>query len=477
MSVLSITDDEADFSFVEKYLNSLETKEDVMSKEARLKAIYSALQQQADDTMIDFIEAKLKQKEINTRVDKVWEKRNWNSGRMKKYKELFKALMVQSGGTLRSKIELLYYIAKNSNPIPGSLFKSTFTATIDEIVPDVIRQNSAFQSIKNNIFFDDSFRGKGIGPGEFALALLGEQGDIIDGAGDITIGGIGIELKDGGGGSIKTGSPSSFRQADALRSWIGQQVGVVLDRNNKLYLDKPSEFSEAFMRLDPAKRYSISLEYIQRLYPNLDSTDQQYIAHGMADNLGTSVVSTYFGKALLNGYKKQDKWDTILFIAKNGKMVNLASIDDANMINFKLAGINRDGDTQALPDGYINGSIFRSVDPITGARVRKAKNVSAKTTPQKPNQQPAVDPNKAKVVAMLNNADDTFVNYLKDPMNPLSVAWKAIKPQHKTDAKDYILDLIIDGKTDREIAAELNNDLFENRNLTREDIIGLLFKG
>jgi hypothetical protein len=467
MSVLSLTNDEKNFYFVEKYLNSLVAKENVMSKEARLKAIYSALQQQADDSLVDFIEAKLKQKEINARVDKAWTTRNWDSGRMKKYKELFKVLMVQSGGTLRSKIELLYYITKNSNAIPGSLFKSTFSATIDEIVPDRIGRNSAFQNIKNSIFFDDSFRGKGIGPGEFALSLLGEAGDIIDDGGDITIGGVGIELKDGGGGSIKTGSPSSFRRADDLRSWLGQQVGIALDRNNKLYLDKPSEFSEAFMRLDPTKRNSISLEYIQGLYPNLDATDQQDIAHGMANNIGTSVVATYFGKAILNSYKKQDEWDTILFIAKNGKMVNLASIDDANMINFKLAGINRDGDTQALPDGYINGSIFRSVDPATGKPVRKSKSTSTKTTIQK---QPVIDPNRDKIVAMQNSADDTFVNYLKDPMNPLSVAWKAIKPQHKADAKDYILDLIVDGRTDQEIAADLNNDLFESIDLDNEYI-------
>lgn len=469
MSVLSITNDEENFSFVEKYLNSLVTKENVVSKENRLKAIYSALQQQTDDSLVDLIEAKLKQKEINARVDKIWEKRNWDSGRMKKYKDLFKVLMIQSGGTLKSKIELLYYIAKNSNAIPGSLFKSTFSSTIDEIVPDRIRRNSAFQNIKNSIFFDDSFRGKGIGPGEFALSLLGEKGDIVDNGGDITIGGVGIELKDGGGGSIKTGSPSSFRRADDLRSWLGQQVGITLDRNNKLYLDKPSEFSEAFMRLDPTKRNSISLEYIQGLYPNLDATDQKDIAHGMANNIGNSVVATYFGKAILNSYKKQDKWDTILFIAKNGKMVNLASVDDANMINFKLAGINRDGDTQALPDGYINGSIFKTLDPATGNPVRKSK--STKTTIQ----QPAVDPNRANIVAMQNSADDTFVNYLKDPKNPLAIAWKAIKPQHKIDAKDYILDLIVDGQTDQEIAANLTNDVFENRKLSKITIVDQLF--
>ena len=72
---------------------------------------------------------------------------------------------------------------------------------------------------------------------------------------------------------------------------------------------------------------------------------------------------------------------------------------------------------------------------------------------------------------MQNNADDTFVNYLKDPMNPLSVAWKAIKPQHKADAKDYILDLIVDGRTDQEIAAELNNDLFESIDLDSNEYV------
>lgn len=466
MTVLSTTSNEKVFSFVEKQLSKPYTEETIMSKESRINKIYSELQNQADSALLDFIETKLKQVELSSRVDKAWDNRNFNSGRMSKYKDPFKTLMIQSGGSLKSKIQLLYYIAKNSDAIPGSIFTNTFSGTIDDIIPERIKQNAAFQDIKNTIFFNDTFRGKGIGPGEFALALFGEKGDIVDDGGDVNIGGVGVEIKDGGGGSIKTGSPNSFRRADELRSRIGKQVGVELDRKNKLHWDKPSEFTDAFNALNQSKRYALSLQYVKDLYPNIETSDQTDLAQGLSTHAGTPAVSAYFGKALLNSYKKQDKWDSILFISKSGALTNLASPDDADKINFSLAGINRDGDTQALPDGYINGSIFKSNIPKDNTTTIR-KNVAAKPKALAPASNTSTNKNQQQLQA-INSTEDRFLAALADTNNPVSVAWKQIKSELKADAKDYALELMLAGNSDDEVAAKLVADIFEQkRNIKR----------
>jgi hypothetical protein len=57
-------------------------------------------------------------------------------------------------------------------------------------------------------------------------------------------------------------------------------------------------------------------------------------------------------------------------------------------------------------------------------------------------------------------AEDVFLNYLKDPNNPVTVAWKSFT--NKADAKDHIIELIQSGKSPNEIVRELGNDMYEN---------------
>jgi hypothetical protein len=57
-------------------------------------------------------------------------------------------------------------------------------------------------------------------------------------------------------------------------------------------------------------------------------------------------------------------------------------------------------------------------------------------------------------------AEDVFLNYLKDPNNPVTLAWKSFT--NKADAKDHIIELIQSGKSPDEIARELGNDMYEN---------------
>ena len=57
-------------------------------------------------------------------------------------------------------------------------------------------------------------------------------------------------------------------------------------------------------------------------------------------------------------------------------------------------------------------------------------------------------------------AEDIFASYLKDPNNPVAIAWKNFT--NKSDARDHIIELIQSGKSPDEIARELGNDMYEN---------------
>lgn len=462
--VLANTENEKLLPFVEKTLQTSKTEDVNKSKENRLQAIYAALKNADDDRLIDFIESKLKQVEIGSRVDAAWSARGFDTGRMSKYRESFKDLMLRSSGSIKSKVQLLYDIRTNTRSISEKIFQTSFESSIDGIMPERIKNNPVFQSIKDIIFFNDSFRGKGIGPGEFALALFGEKGNIVDDKGDVVIGSVGIEIKDGAGGSIKTGSANSFRAADKLRDWMGKQVGVPLDRKNKLYWNKPSAFSDAFNELEPAKRLSLALEYVKQLYPEIDSSDQSNLAQGLAKHAGSPDVTKFFGEALLNSYKNQDKWDSILFITKSGLMVNLVNASDAiGKVDFGLAGVNRDGDTQALPDGYINGFIIKSKgtkrrnSSIKKPTEPKFKIKTAKQTQQSASQ-PQLPPSPSDDLRKNNDAENRFLAALTEPSNPITGVWKKISSQYKADAKDYAIELVLSGKTDPEIAQDLASD-------------------
>ena len=362
MLVLSVTDNDQLFGFVEDHIDPNDetddmTNEQVSNRESRLQAIQQALQETNDASLIDFIESRLKTQEIEQRIENIWNSRDFGGGRMIKYKDAFKDLIIQSPSSLKSKIQLLFYIARNNVAITRATFDESFVGTLDDLVPEKIKNNATYQAIKQTIYFNDAFRGKGIGPGEFALALFGKSGNIVDHQGDVFVDGIGIEIKAGEGGSIKTGSPNSFRRADELRSWIGKEVGIELDRKNKLKWEKQNDFTTTFMSMPLDKRESLASKYVKELYPQMHSDDQEYLATGIANLAGKEDVKLYFGKALLNSYKKQDQFDTILFVSKSGKVANISDVNDADIINFQLAGINRDGDTQALPDGYINGKL------------------------------------------------------------------------------------------------------------------------
>jgi len=314
------------------------------------------------------VESILRRSSILKRIDNLWTARGWDgSRRLSIYKDIFAEDILNSRSPLLDKIRFLYMVTSNNVAIQPSVFEKTFKGNLDDIIPPKFLQNATFEDIKKKIFFSNSYRGKGIGPGEFALSLLGKKGIIVDHGGDVNIDGWGIEIKDGKGGSIKTGSSNQFRNSDKLRKWIGQQVGVSFprlkakdigakkDKQIKLDWKSKNEFTDAYNNLDNNKKQNITTKYIQELYPELEPENQKILISGLMKDAGTPDVVYHFGQSLLKSYQSQDDWDSILLININGNISNIVDFDNLKGIaSFVLAGINRDGDTQALPDGYIN---------------------------------------------------------------------------------------------------------------------------
>lgn len=236
--------------------------------------------------------------------------------------------------------------------------KKGFVGNIDDILPQKLLDNSTFAGLKMDFFFNQAFRSKGIGPGEFALSLFGKDGKIVDHRGDVEIGGWGVEIKDGGGGSIKTGAPLKTRTADAAREWLGNQLGIEFSQKNKIRWDRPSELSEKLAALPQEQQQKLIDTYLEKLYPIMDVSKRQKLSSGILADYGSQEVMVHFGRALLSNYQEQDQWDSIAFIDKKGRIANIVDPEsDAGLIDFNLAGLNRDGDTQAVPDGYVNGKI------------------------------------------------------------------------------------------------------------------------
>lgn len=364
--MLDTTDNDDLLDFVEVTVDKNikepeETTEAPESDQQRQQRVFEKLAQYGDPGLIDYIEGAMRESELSARVDRLYSTRGWDkSRRMLIYKAPFFQQVMTARTSLRSKIELLYMLTRNTVAIPSSVFNKNFKATLDDITPSKIVSNPTYQQIKNTIFFANTFRGKGIGPGEFALALLGKNGLIVDDRGDVDIEGFGIEIKHGAGGSIKTGSPTKFRAADKLRDFIGKQVGIQLDSKNKIKWDAENEFTQRYNALDSGKKQQITKQYIEGLYPEIAEDIRNKLIKNLMQDAGTMRVRDHFGKALLASYKQQDDFNTILFIKEDGTISNIADVNETEgLVDFALAGLNRDGDTQALPDGYINGKVAK----------------------------------------------------------------------------------------------------------------------
>lgn len=381
--LLSVVDDPGTLHKIEKYLKvnidwepeqSAEPEVDTdvedtqvteaqASNEKRIDAIQALLAQTSDQSLIDKVESLLRETALTERVDKLWKARKFDNRRMSIYKEPFSDMIKLAPSSVKSKIQLLYWLTNNEPAITKESISTSYRKSIDELVPSKLVSNETYQAIKKKMFFSSTFRGKGIGPAEFALALLGKDGNIVDARGDIVIDGWGIELKDGRAGSLKPGNVSNtHRVADAARDELGQKLGITFAKgagnfDQKFMLHRDNEFVRAMKALPPSEQQKLMLDWANKLYPGLDAKVRKELVLNIVSDLGTPAAKQHYGPPILTAYKSKDDWDSIMFVSPDETVVNVVDpIDSKHLLAFNPT-INRGGDTQALPDGYVNAGI------------------------------------------------------------------------------------------------------------------------
>lgn len=315
---------------------------------------------QNDIAVLNTVESVLHRDQIASAITQLWTERDFCNPRMLVYLAPFTELIVHSPTSVASKMQLIEMLTYNTPALEKSVFATSFRSTIDEIVPCEFVSNDTYKDIKQHIFFASAFRGKGIGPGEFAFALLGRNGNKVDVHGDIVIDGCGIELKDGKRGSIKPGEvANSFRSADKAAIMLADQLDIVLDAtyHHKFTFSVDNEFVNALKSVSETERQRLLTEWANTLYVGLTESNRNQIVSGLLRDMGSKAANSHFGPPMLAAYKEKDGWDSIMFVHENGNVVNVVDpIDSAELLVFQPR-LRRMGDTQALPDGYINALI------------------------------------------------------------------------------------------------------------------------
>lgn len=378
LTILGNTDSQKLINFATQTLAKVDDKEiDQMQAQKKvaeqvstqeLQIIADKLSKVKDEQMLNKLYGVLYNADIENRVDKLWDARGFNNKRMAKYKPIFREVVINSSSPIKSKIQFLFMLTKNIASIPGESFTKSFTGSWNDIVPDKMKSNPTYTDTISTFIGSDSFRGKGIGPAEFALALFGKNSNIVDHQGDVKVDGWGVELKDGRGGSIKPGTAQGHRAADSARDKLGQALGLEFKSGRgKAFNDTKFQFHyennvvRALQKLPDAKQYKLLKAWADELYPAISDEGRDQLVKGIIAHKGTEEVKSHFGKMMLDKYKENDEWDSIVFINPlTMAMANITDSSNADMIDYKLAGLNRGGDTQALPDGYINGVLRKS---------------------------------------------------------------------------------------------------------------------
>lgn len=334
---------------------------------ARIESIKELLSATDDPVALDRVESLLREAALDSRVEKLFEARGFNKHkRMSIYKDSFADLIKLVPASVKSKLELLFYFTRNKPSIPASAFKGNYRANLNDIVPDKVKNNDAYKLMIQKMLFASAFKGKGIGPGEFGIAMLGESGMVEDANGDISVGGWGIELKDGKNGSLKPGNPSTPASADKAKANLLKKLGIEKtitpgrgDTFNKFALHYDNVFTQAMKELPLSQQQQLMNEWANELYVGLDSEVRKDLVINIVHDLGTPAAQQHYGPPIMSAYKEYDHWDSILFINEDLTIVNITDpAESKNYLQFtpKLA---RGGDKQALPDGYINAKIAK----------------------------------------------------------------------------------------------------------------------
>jgi hypothetical protein len=246
-------------------------------------------------------------------------------------------------------LAMLDILLDDSKLIGGELFNSNFILRFDELYPEALKTNKAWQRLMPALV---EFKGKGLGVGELYLALVIQDWTFerTDGKGDGKVAGGIRELKNNGA-SLKPlnaamAPPKKFQDHLNATVFEGHRAGPVTKFEDHLTWIKSKSNAE-----------EIYLNYFTQLYPGRDVIA---MCKALASAKDGKEFNMIIGRTVLKWYKEVDKWSSLIIIDQKKMIIcNIADVEDLSMFkNIKFEWKSeREGDTQAIPDGYVNITI------------------------------------------------------------------------------------------------------------------------
>lgn len=403
----------------------------------------------------------------------------------------FKDSVTNLKSSLEEKINMLVLMKDPKNLITNDVFTENNTGNILDHIGDRLKSNRVFQALATPVWkFTIGGQG-GMGPGELFVALFSggslqpnKKGKDAPG-GDVNINGLAVELKSGGvvsphkgkyvvvdslndnikSKADKLGLTKKYPELAALLAKKGKGSGTNFEGGwlplfFKLYAKEKGE----------PEALALFTNYLKKIYASIPDG----VIHEMFNRLGNGatelLVPTIFSMC-----KAAYKWDSIFVAGPNLDYCNLVTFDEGFPpgLNYKVK-LKRGKDSNGTADGYMVVSYGEPVpadddskdDDVVTVDVKPEK-TSKKSPTKKPANpdlfsEPATDQKDDMAQKQAEaSADDQFVQKLQDPNNPLTQAWRKYTGD-RVAAKDEILNLIMAGKSDQELAQDLENTIYES---------------
>lgn len=398
-----------------------------------------------------------------------FEKANLNEKARTNAIQWFKGTLEALRVPLEEKIKLLKLLTDSSNLIQTHIFAENNQGNLFSLVGQKIQNNQAYHAIKESLWnFKIGGQG-GMGPGELFMILLCDSGKEAKGnKSDITVGSDwDIEVKQGG---VIPPGDSGKRIVDSLNSDLLDTAETngfkqLLDTSSKTSFSTgwiPQFFTIYAEKVGEDQSKKKLTEYLTNLYNEEAAayTDMLYAA------LGTEDAAKAIAPLIFKMYKLSHQWNSICILDDSSNFINLVdfqNLPDSMSYTIVLKrgkgqvdDIQAGGDTNATADGYLLTSFKKT---------KKERTTTSSRQRQRPIEQPKpVDPTVIKRNVEVNSADDRFIEILKDPTNPITLAWRNKDPAvNAVELKDTIIELLIDGEEEQDIADMIaSGDLYES---------------
>ena len=435
-------------------------------------------------------------------------------------KWLDKEIKGLDGIPLEDKYNFNVHVGRNHGINPD-IFRKDSQGNLLDTIDKKLKKTQTFQEIKDILWGKKESGQSGMGPGELFIIALTDKAEKSGGANDPDIvidGTYKVELKMGG--IVPFGSGGSNNIIDKLNNDLidnATKDGIIGHLGNIEYTDSKAggkgalapkgvslvsgwfpQLFDQYKKQNPYRGEQLFNNYFDKLY---DGQIPTKIIKSLYINLGTDEAPRILAPAVFRQYQKDKGFDSLCVIDNKFNYVNMTK-EQIQSDNFEIPpkiGLTlkmiKGGDTNAVKDGYyvvgigknpvVSDNGTESLDDLTtDTEIEQPTKSSKKNSKQQP-QQSQLDlfhtPEEQSKIKSSPEFDKKKPNNqlsskLADPSNPITIAWKQLRPEKQTSAQEEILNLINAGKSDKEIAQQIaqqiEDDIFESQIRRMKQLIG-----